>query len=110
MAKPKAAYEAREVAGGPSQASTQIRETDEMLKRLADLKEKKAQMEAERCDLDRKLEDSRQEIDEMKRDVEVLNNLDPPQYQQLEEEMTGFQLADSSKGSDAQAHGEVYKS
>lgn len=56
-------------------------------RRLADLKDKKEQMEAAKRDLDEKLDRSRNEIDEMKRDVALLNNLDSSQYQQVEQEL-----------------------
>ena len=107
MATVDATCEACEDAENPSQASAQTSETNEMLKRLVDLKEKRARMEAERCDLDRKLNESRQEMDEMKRDVEVLNNLDPSQYRHLEQEMRGDHLADRSNFPDAQTQGDA---
>lgn len=56
-------------------------------KRLAEFKEKEKQLAVERDAIDQKIKDSQHEFDEMKRDVEVLNKLNPSQYQQLEQEM-----------------------
>ena len=56
-------------------------------KRLAEFKEKEKQLAVERDAIDQKIKDSQHEFDEMKRDVEVLNQLNPSQYQQLEQEM-----------------------
>ena len=98
MSKLEPDYEIREDAMNPGQATVQRGEADEILKRLADLKEKQVQIEAEKHDLDNQLKDSRQMIDEMKRDVEVLNNLDPSQYEHIAQEMRADSSADRSPG------------
>ena len=61
--------------------------TVDMSKRLAELREKEKRLQCARDEMNQKLLDSRQEIDGMKRDVEVLNTLEPSQYRQLERDM-----------------------
>lgn len=87
MAEKQAVHELDESSTDPGSASVDDSSTRKILESLADLKEKERQMKVERDEIDQKLRESNQEIDEMKRDVEILKNLEPSQYRQVEERM-----------------------
>ncbi len=71
---------------GDDQASAHEKKSD-MNKRLAELKALREQMEANKRQLDEQLDISRQELNEMKQDVEFLNSLNHSRYQEVEQEL-----------------------
>ena len=101
-----ATQDVREAGENPASlgpAAVDDNSTLEILKRLADLKEKEKQMKFERDEMNQKLASSKQEMYEMKRDVEILSRLEPSQYQQLEREMQEHDSAAKSQTSDSQS-------
>lgn len=87
MAKEEAAGDVDGTLAGVGPVAIEDDSTQEILKRLAELKEKEKNLKFEKDEMDHSLRDARQQLDGMKQDVEILNKLEPSQYQQLEREM-----------------------
>ena len=110
MSKPEDNGEALGGPVNPTSPLTPTSENDEILQKLADLRKRKAQLEVESCNVDGQLEQSRQEIDTMMRDVDVLNNLDASQYEHLKQEMGVENSVDTSpRAPDTKARDEYDK-